>query len=323
MRPKPRTRRNLFRTAGGLAAGAVSFAVGGSTPVDAARDRSTTASAPNDPVTLRWLGNAGWRIDIGEHTVLVDPYLSRYPTGLVEGRLDPDTKLTVEPDEVDRYVGKPTTVLVTHSHWDHFGDVPYIARSTGARVLGTVTTTNLATACEVPSDQLVTVQGGEVLDFGAYTVEVIASLHSRNGSYQIGLPGRHQTVPAKPRTIADLPEGGTLAFQIRVADGGPAIFAMGASDFVQRNLTGLAPDIATIPLNYSDATASYTSRLLTALDQPATVVPVHWDNIERPLRNPPLRDPVSERELPRLLDEIERASPNSRVLVPEYWTPLT
>ncbi|MFB9237643.1 hypothetical protein ACFFWC_19140 [Plantactinospora siamensis] len=55
-----------------------------------------------------------------------------------------------------------------------------------ARVFGTLTTYHLAAALDVPAGQLAPVKGGEVLDFGDYTVEVIAAPHNRNRAYSMG-----------------------------------------------------------------------------------------------------------------------------------------
>lgn len=63
---------------------------------------------------------------------------------------------------------------------------------------------------------------------------------------------------------------------LRTAGTRPAVFFMGASDFVAHNVTGVA-DIAMIA---TTATYDYVPRLLEALDYPATVVPEHWDNFE-------------------------------------------
>ncbi|WP_329244466.1 MBL fold metallo-hydrolase [Actinoallomurus sp. NBC_01490] len=281
--------------------------------VPSANSRSTAA-------TFRWFGTAGWRIDVGSRTLLVDPYLSRYDTGMYTGSFDPTTELTVDTGTVDRHVGKPETVLVTHSHWDHFNDVPYIARKTGARVIGTMTTYNLALASEVPSDRVGLVKGGEVLDFGAYTVEVIASLHSRNAAYSVALPGVRLTRPDKPRTVADLPEGDTLAYQVTVKDG-PSVFFMGGSDFVERNVTGLSPDIAMIAMQASDSTHAYAERIITALGRPSVVVPVHWDNFETALTNPPKPDPDVKPHLDAFVATVRKVSPRTKVVVPRYLTP--
>ncbi|MFD0970633.1 MBL fold metallo-hydrolase, partial [Plantactinospora endophytica] len=289
-------------------------------PAPAARDRSRSAAGA--AATFRWFGTAGWRIDIGTRTVLVDPYLSRYRTGLFEGAMDLATPLTVDTATVDQHVGRPETVLVTHSHWDHFNDVPHIAATTGARVLGTMTTYQLGLAAGIPSGQLGLFKGGEVLDFGDYTVEVVASLHSRNAAYSIGIPGLRLSRPPKPATVGDLPEGDTLAYQLTVRNG-PAVFFMGASDFVERNVTGLRPDIAMVAMAASTATHEYLPRLLDALGHPAIVVPVHWDNFETPLSNPPPVAPADRPRLAAMVDTIRKASPRSRIVLPEYLTSYT
>jgi L-ascorbate metabolism protein UlaG (beta-lactamase superfamily) len=275
--------------------------------------------------TFQWLGTSGWRIDIGSRTVLIDPYLSRYRTGLFEGAFNPATPLTVDAGAIAAHAGSPETILVTHAHWDHFNDVPHIANQSGARVLGTLTTYHLAMALGVPPAQLAPVKGGEVLAFGDYTVEVIASVHSRNARYSMAFPGLHTdrlTQDETPATIADLPEGDTLAFQV-TPRGGPSVFFMGASDFVERNLVGVAPDVAMIAVPATDATFAYVPRLIAALDRPAVVVAVHWDNFETPLDNPPPVTPTDRQRLDAFVAAVRRAAPRTDVVVPEYVTPVT
>jgi L-ascorbate metabolism protein UlaG (beta-lactamase superfamily) len=315
-------RRRFLRSAT-VGATVVSVASGGAYAASAADEKRAAlpgANGRNAAATFRWFGTAGWRIDVGSRTLLVDPYLSRYETGMFSGAFDPTTPLKVATGTVDQHVGKPETVLVTHSHWDHFNDVPYIAQRTGARVIGTMTTYNLALASDVPSGQLGLVKGGEVLDFGSYTVEVIASLHSRNPAYSIALPGVRLTRPEKPQTVADLPEGDTLAYQVTVKNG-PSVFLMGGSDFVERNVAGLSPDIAMIAMQASDSTYAYAERILTALGRPSVVVPVHWDNFETELTNPPRPDPQVKPHLDAFVAAVRKISPRTKVVLPQYLTP--
>ena len=287
-----------------------------------ASDRSRRRSAARAVATFRWLGTSGWRIDIGSSTLLVDPYLSRFDTGLFRSAFNPATRLTVDTARIGDRPGNPQTILVTHTHWDHYNDVPHIARQSGARVFGTLTAYHLGLAYGLPTSQLSPVKGGEVLDFGDYVVEVVGALHSRNGSYSMAFPGVHVAVPGRPETIADLPEGDTLAFQV-TPRGGPSVFIMGASDFVERNLTGLAPDVAMIAMPSSGATHDYVPRLLTALDRPATVVPVHWDDFETPLTNPPPVTPNDQDRLAAFLAAVRAVAPRTRILLPQYLTPYT
>ncbi|MER5703662.1 MBL fold metallo-hydrolase [Micromonospora sp. NPDC002296] len=315
-------RRRLLRDA---AAGAALVTVGGlaatgsAAPARAAAPAPTPAPRRTGAVSFRWWGTSGWRIDIGNRTVLVDPYLSRYDTGLFTGKFNERTPLTVAEDVLDRYVDRASTILVTHTHWDHFNDVPRIAQRTGARVFGTLTAYHLGLAYGLPVGQLSPVKGGEVLQFGDHTVEVVGSLHSRNASYSMAFPGVRVTPPARPETIADLPEGDTLAYQVRIA-GGPAVFLMGASDFAERDLAGLAPDVAMVALQSTTSTADYVPRLMAALDHPKVVVPVHWDNFETPLVNPPTVAPADRDRLDALVAAVRAVSPRTRVLVPEYGT---
>lgn len=298
---------------------AASAAIATTTPTAASATRPSRGSAG----TFRWLGTSGWRIDVatntGDRTLLVDPYLSRFETGTPA---NPATPLTVDPTRIGDHPGTPQTILVTHTHWDHFNDVPHIAEQSGARVFGTVTAYHLGQAYGLPTSQLSPVKGGEVLDFGEYTVEVVASLHSRNPAYSIGFPGTHTSVPPRPATVGDLPEGDTLAYQVNVR-GGPSVFFMGASDFVERDLAGLAPDVAMVAVPSTDVTYRYVPRLLAALDWPDTVVPVHWDDFQAELRNPPPVRPSDGERLDKFVAAVRSTAPRTRVLLPEYLTPYT
>ncbi|GIF62733.1 hypothetical protein Ais01nite_07680 [Asanoa ishikariensis] len=310
-------RRGLLRTAAAATGLAATGAAGLTSPAQAA-PRDWRAGA----ATFRWFGTAGWRIDIGARTVLVDPYLSRYWTGLFDGGLVLSTPLTVATATVDANVGRPETILVTHSHWDHFNDVPHIASTTGARVLGTMTTYQLGLASGIPSGQLGPVKGGEVLDFGDYTVEVAGSLHSRNVGYSIGIPGVRLSPPPKPATVGDLPEGDTLSYLLNVRNG-PSVFFMGASDFVARNVDGMRPDIAMVAMASATTTHEYVPRLLEALGKPPVVVPVHWDNFEKPLENPPPVAPADRERLDAMISSIRRVAPRTRIVLPDYLKPYT
>ncbi|MGW7367413.1 MBL fold metallo-hydrolase [Streptomyces sp. NPDC054841] len=312
-------RRTLLRGAA-LGAAAPLLPATAATATAAARVSTAPTPVPADSAVLRWLGTTGWRIGIGGRTVLFDPYITRFSTGLfaAKGSFDPATKLTTDQPLVREHTGRPEVVLVSHAHWDHINDVPYIARSTGARVIGTETTYHVLRALGVDKAQISVVKGGEVLDFDGYTVEVVSGRHSRNARYSYFAPGTLCAPPARaPETISDLPEGDTLAFQLSVG-GGPSVFLMGASDFEERAADGLRPDILMAATPSSKATYRYLPRLLGALGNPATVVPVHWDNFERPLSAPPRRDPAMD--LDGFVAGIHRHSPASRVVVPDYRT---
>ncbi|GHA03965.1 MBL fold metallo-hydrolase [Streptomyces echinoruber] len=309
-------RRTVLR---GAALGAAAPLIPGTAATASAGDRGRGGGQTAGSASFRWLGTAGWRIDVGDRTVLFDPYLTRFTTGLYDGAFDPRTPLQTRPEVVDAHIGRPELVLVSHSHWDHLADVPHIAKTTGARVVGTETTYHLLVALGVDAGQISVVKGGEVLDFDGITVEVVPSLHSRNKKCTYFAPGTLNAPPATvPSTISDLPEGDTLAFQVTVGDSGPSAFLMGASDFSERAVRGLRPDLAMIAVPSSTVTHRYVPRLLRALDTPGVVVPVHWDNFEVPLSGSPVRDPAMDLEA--FIAQVGEASPATRVVVPDYRT---
>ncbi|HWE12770.1 MAG TPA: metal-dependent hydrolase [Solirubrobacteraceae bacterium] len=67
---------------------------------------------------LRFLGHACFALSDGDTTVLIDPFLSGNP------------RAAASADEV-----QATTLLLTHGHGDHYGDVVAIGKRTGAPVL--------------------------------------------------------------------------------------------------------------------------------------------------------------------------------------------
>ena len=318
-------KRRTLLTATGLAlpsfAGSVATAAGAPEPAAHAIGASDAGAAPRrrvGGVELQWLGNAGWSIATTSGVTLVDPYVTRFDTGLARGAFDATTPLRTDADAIARHCPSAERILVTHTHWDHVADVPTIARRTGAMVFGTRTTGLVARAMGVPTQSVVDVRGGEVLDFGDLVVEVVSSRHSRNARHAILFPGTLDELPSPPRTIADLPEGDTLAFVVGT-QGGRRVYVSGASDVDTRSLADIAPDVACVPVPSTDATHEYLPRLLDALDRPRTVVAVHWDDLDAPLGvgDRPLDANLRER-LSRFTAQVRRISPRSDVVIPRH-----
>jgi L-ascorbate metabolism protein UlaG (beta-lactamase superfamily) len=294
-------------------------------PVATAETRPATA--PTGFASFAWLGTSGWKIRTPATTVLLDPYVTRFDTGLAAGKFAATTRLRVDAAALDSALGKAgsadgavDSILVTHTHWDHFADVPHLARTRGAMVFTTLTGYHLALAMGVPLGQLAVVRGGEEMHLGDLVVRVVPSLHSRTATGALLFPGVHTQKPARPRTIADLPEGDTLSYLLRSPQG-RSVLLLGGSDYDDQALRGLRVDTVALPVPSTDVTAGYAERLLTVLD-PEQVVLVHWDDFETPLANPPRNSDTTRTRMRDLTEQIRRISPRTRVVVPEYGTPL-
>ena len=77
------------------------------------------------PLTLKYLGTAGWEISDGRTTLLVDPYLSRlHITSPNDDVLPGDTRQqftqadAAESDTatIDKHIQRADFILVTHTH---------------------------------------------------------------------------------------------------------------------------------------------------------------------------------------------------------------
>jgi L-ascorbate metabolism protein UlaG (beta-lactamase superfamily) len=263
---------------------------------------------------------------------LVDPYVSRIngppPPGGSGTATAGDTRPKVGWDDiatsditaVDTRIARADYVLVTHTHYDHVLDVPQIALRKHATVIGTESTENVMRGYGVPDAQLITVRGGEDYDFGSFSVKVIPSLHSP-------LDHKHyfssETAPANlkaPLTLHQIhPEGGTLAYLVRLD--GHRILVFGGMNYIERELVGSQPDVALIGAAGSRKEIyDYTGRLMRVLGNPALVIPTHWDNFLLPYgaSQQSAIDAVQQ-----FVREVRSASPNTNVIVPKYFEPIT
>ena len=296
------------------------------------------SSAPGGvpAVTLKYLGTAGWEISDGHTIVLIDPYLSRlHMVTPNDDVLPTDTRPlfargdVVQSDTaaIDAHIQRADFVLITHTHVDHASDMPAIARKTGATVIGTESTYNLARAYAVPAEKLIVVRGGEDYEFGALSLRVIPSLHGvlRRAPFlrrDPNAPPPKTAIPGNataPLPISDFAEGGTLAYLIRI--GGRQILAFGSMNYIEREVEGLRPDVALIgAMPERREIYDYTGRLLRALGYPRLVLPTHWDrfNVTYEVSQEPARQ-----RLQSFIDEVKTASPKTEVMVPRYFEPIS
>lgn len=98
---------------------------------------------------VRWLGTAGFVLEHGAHTLLIDPYLTRAPLWrCLSAPLIPDESLLA------RQLPRADAIILGHTHFDHALDTPALARRTGALVFGSPSAHALCRAQGVPEAQL-------------------------------------------------------------------------------------------------------------------------------------------------------------------------
>jgi L-ascorbate metabolism protein UlaG (beta-lactamase superfamily)/enamine deaminase RidA (YjgF/YER057c/UK114 family) len=280
--------------------------------------------APGDgPLELTYFGTAGWRISDGTVVVLVDPYLSRLNYG-DGGHPDDDrphfarTDLAWSDTElIDSHISEADFILCTHSHFDHLGDVPYIARQTGAKVVGHETAITILRAYGIPDEQLYTVKGGEDYQFEGFSVRVVPGLHSALNEklYYDSRRYDDRTPLEAPLRIEQFIEGGSLNFLARFQR--HTVLAMGSMNFIEREFEGLEPDVLLAGVNGSRlGLYDYDRRLLTATGFPPVVFPTHWDNFRYPYGFS--QQANIERNILPFIEAARVISPGSTVITPVH-----
>ena len=276
-------------------------------------------------------GAAGWSITDGEIVILLDPYLSRVrfqgrrygPNDATEIPNDPRPVIKInEPaasdtETIDRHIPRADYIILSHSHFNHAMDMPYVAKRTGAVVIGTESTCNIALNGGVPDEQIHAVKGGEDYQYKAFSLRVIPSLHS---ALSCKLYKDFGTVGLKRERLSldEYVEGGTLAYQIRMA--GRTVLLFGSMNYIEREVEGLRPDvvfIASAPPRLE--IHEYTERLMRCLGRPRLVVATHWDDQGLPFGAP---QDKALKHTEAFIREVKAVSPDSEVFVPLHFQTL-
>lgn len=309
---------------------ALSFALSSSAlsqkAATAERSQAPTGLPPGQ-VQLTYLGNAGWEITDGRTVIIVDPFVtqfSSYPTTGGPVRRSMDDILMPDTAAIERRIPRADYIFVTHAHWDHVLDAPHLARKTGAVIVGNASVANVARGSSVPDSALITVRGGEDYEFGAFSLRVIPSLHSallnkRYYTTRIGMGDTPRTLKPPARRGDYMQDGGTVMYLLRI--GGQQILIMGGTNYIEREVEGLRPDIALIgaikPNGGYGEIYDYMGRLMRALGNPKTVLPTHLDAYGDPAQGPAIA--AAQRVFD---DEVRRVSPNTRVILPTWFEPI-
>jgi L-ascorbate metabolism protein UlaG (beta-lactamase superfamily) len=117
---------------------------------------------------LTWLSHSGFIIETGEHTFLIDPFLTGNPLAPMAAE---------DINGVDY-------ILLSHGHGDHVGDTVDIAMDNNATVLGNFEVGNWIQAQGVENVTMPNTGGTIELDFGS--VKLTLAFHSSSmpdGSY--------------------------------------------------------------------------------------------------------------------------------------------
>lgn len=213
-------------------------------PAVLAQAHHAAAGHATQPITVRWLGHATFEVtSAGGTRILIDPFITQNPS-------TPDSLKSL-----DRYSStwKPNAILVSHSHFDHSGDVPAIAKASGAPVISVFEYVN---SLNLPQAQQMGGNVGGEFKVGDVTIHLVPAVHSSS------------------------PGGRPLGFILHFADGRKIYhtgdtWIFGDMSLIQEQFH---PDIIMInvgggPYTEDPATAALAVRKYFT---PKTVIPMHY-----------------------------------------------
>ena len=173
---------------------------------------------------LTWLGHGSWLIKTGEHSILLDPFLTDSPTA------------PVKPEEVEA-----DFILVSHGHFDHVADVAAIANRTGATVVGIYEVTDWFNSQQGVQNVLgMNLGGGVQLPFGR--VKLTLAFHSSRlpdgsdggnpGGFLLSLPEGNVYFACDTALFSDMQWIGRAGIDVAVLPIGD-LFTMGPEDALE------------------------------------------------------------------------------------------
>lgn len=270
-------------------------------------------------LTYCWLGAAGLELVAQDYVLLVDPFFTRPGrAALILGtRVLSDTALAA------RYAPRADALLITHPHYDHLMDAPGILRRTGAVAYGSPNTCNLLGWHVIPAAQRVCIRAGDRVVIGPFTIEVF--------------PGYHRPLPLGWGKNDALPVDAAYPLPLRLID-----YRMDACYSFRITLEGcrlLIGSPCEIPGVAEPVSAAFIAPYQPSAEMaqvlrafpPDLLVPIHWDDFNRPLRRPlrpmlvtplpgePAFPPLRRLDLAGFVAQAQTVLPGLKVRLPELW----
>ena len=275
--------------------------------------------ASSSEVKVTFLGTTTLLFDDGETQIMTDGFFTRPdPVQLFTKRIASD------PGLIDQALGRANVhrlaaLVVLHSHYDHAMDTAAVANKTGAVVVGSTSTANVARGGDVPEDHILTPAIGETLVFGKFKVTLLRSQH-----VPTGYPNGTIDSPLRQPVRADAYRLGN-AYAALIEHGGKSILANGSAGYEPNALAGHRVETIFLAIGILGKQSpgfldEYWRNVVEATNAKHVVV-THWDNFALPL-NQPLQP------LPKLFDDLETSmrsletkghQTGVRVLLPQGW----
>ncbi len=258
----------------------------GATPPDlSAYQKYEIESSAEGNLQVTFLGVATLLFDDGETAIMTDGYFTRISREQMAlgDPIAPDQALVaagLQRVGVDRLAA----VMTVHSHFDHSLDTPVVAKLTGATVVGSRSTANIARGWGLDETQIKEVVNGDSMRFGDFEVTFIQSKHyalPAAAATSIGKEILSPLVPPQPTTA--YVEGGS--YSILIDHPVQSFLVQGSAGSLPGALDAYSADIVLLGIGglgrmERDYKEGYWRDVVEAVDA-KVVIPIHFDDFTR------------------------------------------
>lgn len=224
-------------------------------------------------VEVKWFGINALEIRHSRGVFMIDPYVSR------------DREKLVVPAEQEKYLtDRPDFVLMTHAHWDHLPDMPWLIGKTDTVLYASRTACCIMRSLGVPERNLHELSYGEVLHLpGGVKVTALESRHKG-----VMPEENFYTEVQDPAIFRERPAwrcGEVFAFRIEVE--GMVILDTGSANFHEPAMAGQQCDYFICGISrWEDGFPEQMMKNVAF----RRLIPVHHDEFTLPLSQFRLRD---------------------------------
>jgi L-ascorbate metabolism protein UlaG (beta-lactamase superfamily) len=256
------------------------------------------------PLRVTFLGVSTLLIEDDTQAVMIDGFFSRPALPLLAlTPVEPDnTRINDALQQADITTTQAPRrlslrgVIVNHAHYDHAMDSSDVADRTGAMLVGSESTANIARGRTFPGTIKV-IAAPETFCLDRFQISVVGTGHLKlasAGGGEEALFAGDITEPLVPRAIPltnltranrvdEYREGGTFAIFIRYRGIGRALLVQGSAGFAAGALQGRRAHVVYLAVGgLSQASQthvdSYWSEVVGTVN-PRRIVPIHWDGL--------------------------------------------
>ncbi|HOO47411.1 MAG TPA: MBL fold metallo-hydrolase [Deltaproteobacteria bacterium] len=269
-------------------------------------------------IEITWTGAAGLIISSGEHTVCIDPFVTR------PGKMDVFFK-RLHPDEtaIENFTkglkGNVPAIVVSHTHFDHALDVPEIARRLGCRVFGSTSLERLMEISGQPGRTRVCKYHEHFELADGISLTMFPSLHGRVFLGRVPYEGEIMQNMHLPFRAGDYRLGDI--YMPRIEIGGISIMHAGSAGCSVADLEGWKCDVLFMCVPGWKRSPDYTSALLKTL-RPGIIVPFHYDDFTMPLSPCMMPRVMPFSDMKGFMKRIAHVLPGAVIQIPLPYSPM-